>query len=319
VKELPALPLSHGVLERCRIAARRQRRPGLLGGHQMRRKGQSLDFKEYRHYLPGDDIRHVDWRASVRHGAETDLLVRQFSAEEQLTLVISLDLRMTMRLPQAMPKVLIALWLAEAISSILLRSGDQVLLHPLFASHNRQVQVIRGRTGSAQVRRHLNNMWTHKPGDGLTLNLDSLQRHLKPTAVWLIISDFYFHPNDGQHLARTLAEAQDGYGWVLTLDLDSWPHERLLLGQGARRIEGPGSGFGFMEPNPVEIDGDGLSRVEREIFLHKEAFRERCMHGGLDALHWEWPPEEEPDAAAFFTEQFQNDKVLKRLFMRESS
>ncbi len=316
MKDLPPLPLTHAALERYRISSRMRRRPGAVGAHQTRRKGQSLEFRDFRQYIPGDDIRHVDWRASTRHGGEMDLLVREFAAEEQLTLLISIDLRQTMRLPQAMPKALVALWLAEAISVILLRSGDQVAIHSLFGGSSPEVQTLKGRTGLTRIRRCLKGLLDRtNGGDGP--NLSGLQRFLPPASAWLVISDFYFDQNAGLKLGEAMARARDGFRWTLSLDLDSWPHEKTLLGSGARQIQGPGSGLARVDPKLVEIDHAGLAQVEAEIARHKEVFGAQRLKGRQDVLHWFWPEDAEPDPAAFFIHQFENDGVLQRLFMRE--
>ena len=50
----------------------------LNGRHASRMRGRGLNFEELRHYLPGDDIRSVDWKASSRSGTPQ---VRVYSEE----------------------------------------------------------------------------------------------------------------------------------------------------------------------------------------------------------------------------------------------
>ncbi len=40
----------------------------LTGRHASRMRGRGLDFIELRHYLPGDDVRAIDWRVTARSG-----------------------------------------------------------------------------------------------------------------------------------------------------------------------------------------------------------------------------------------------------------
>lgn len=156
--KLEPLPISRALLESYRLASHRQKRPGLVGGHQMRRKGQSLEFYDYRPYMPGDDIRHVDWRASARHGGTDHLLVRTYVAEEHLTLIISLDTRESMFMPHLMPKAQITAWLAEAISWITLRSADRIILHRLFGKPAGSLEVLQGTTGLTRIHPILNGV-----------------------------------------------------------------------------------------------------------------------------------------------------------------
>jgi hypothetical protein len=313
---LESLPISRGVLESYRIGCRYQNRPGLVGGHQMRRKGQSLEFHDYRPYIAGDDIRHVDWRASARHGGANDLMVKTFAAEERLTIIISVDTRETMGYPEYLPKGRVAAWLAEAISWITLRSEDRVVLHRLFGKGGSSgVQELYGVGGLASIRRVLNRFWNAgTPTD--TVNLGVLERYLRPAVVWIIVSDYYFDMNgEGKKLARRIAEAQDGMRWVILLDTDSWPYERQYLGEGPRKIEGPG----MQEPDhPFEIDSSSLRDVEEKIIRHKQAIFDHIGRGAFDLSNWKWPMEEEPDPAEFFEDRFGRDSVLRRLFMREN-
>jgi hypothetical protein len=319
--QIKPFPLSRAVLENYRISSRRQKRPGLVGGHQMRRKGQSLEFYDYRPYMPGDDIRHVDWRASARHGSAEDLLVRTYVAEEQLTLIISIDTRDSMQLPAVMPKGLIAAWLAEAVSWITLRSGDQVILHRLFGSSGGSLDQLYGTSGLNAVRPVLQRFFSHKEKKGSPqANLQILQRYLKPAVVWLIISDLYFDMeaetnSEGIKLARRIAEAQDGMRWIILLDTDSWPYEKIYLGEGSRKIEGPA--LPVME-HPLEIDAPTILKVENRIKEHKQHLKEQISRGANDYLCWRWPAQEQPLPAAFFEDTFGKDRVLQRLFMKEN-
>ncbi len=305
------LPLSHALLEHYRVKTRRQKQAAMVGGHRMRRKGQSLEFYEYQPYMPGDDIRHVDWRASARYGGGDELLIKKFAAEEQLTLVISIDTRASMQLPQAMPKALIAAWLAEAISRITLRSGDRVVLHRLFGKGDKGIEALRGATGLPRVREALNRLLTNEASG--QVNLEILDRYLPPTAVWLIISDFYFDVEaEARKLAARMIKAQDGWRWLISMDLDSWPWEKNYMGTGSRRIEGPGISD---TQRLYEITQQSFLEVEKKIESHKQQFRRLVTRQAYDHIHWQWP-ETQPEPGAFFQHRFGEERVLQRLFMK---
>ena len=126
-----ALPIPSSQLDRYRLRLRQRDRGTVAGAHLIRQRGQSLEFREFRPYLPGDDIRHVDWRASARHHRRGELVVRTFEHEVQTRVVISIDTRATMRLPDVASKLQLARWFAEAMAYIAGRSGDSVALHAL--------------------------------------------------------------------------------------------------------------------------------------------------------------------------------------------
>jgi hypothetical protein len=321
--KLIPFPFSQAFLDRYRIRARKSRRPGMIGGHLTHRKGQSLEFREYIEYAPGDDIRHVDWRASARYKKQEDWLIRKFVSEERYTLAISIDTRDTMRLPIAFPKLQIAAWLTEAIAKTALNSGDDVILHRLFGRAEGSFVKLRTANRAGEIFPTLKHFAERPPEN--TVDLKTFSHHLPPAAVWLIITDFYFDLGDEtRKLARRIATAQDGWRWILMLDMDSWPYEKAYLGEGDRRIEGPGLESTEKE---YQITSDSIKEVENSIEKHKEIFRKLITRVGYDSIRWEWcTPEivkpgdlhpEKSNLEKFFRDRFAEDTNLLRLFMRQ--
>src|SRR5438046_10166782 len=63
---------------------------GQMGGERRSRKrGQSVEFADFRNYTPGDDFRLIDWNAYARLDR---FMLRLFVAEEELTLILFVDL-----------------------------------------------------------------------------------------------------------------------------------------------------------------------------------------------------------------------------------
>lgn len=73
----PARELAH-VAARYRLRLHGQRFRGALGAQRARHAGGALEFLDFRDYVPGDDVRHVDWHGYAR---SEQLRVRQFEAE----------------------------------------------------------------------------------------------------------------------------------------------------------------------------------------------------------------------------------------------
>lgn len=312
--ELRRLPANwQALLGRYRLRARQKNRPALVGGHLTRRKGQSLEFREFAAYTPGDDIRHVDWRATARMGQMDQWLVRRFQSEEQMTLNISVDLRPTMALPEVCSKHQVAAWLAEAVARIALAEGDRVVLHGLFGRRG-PLEPLRG-GGSSAVTGAVRRLFAHEtvaePG------LNGIQQLLKPASVWLIISDFYGEDSAHAALAERILAARRGLCWVILVDLDTWPYERSQLGQGAREIEGA-IPHDYASPQRYQINQEALTHVEQKIRRHKQSLLTWCKGVSLDRVVWSWPATAMPPAEIFFREKFIDDPVLARLFMREA-
>ncbi|UUC53089.1 DUF58 domain-containing protein [Pseudomonas citronellolis] len=65
----------------------------LSGNHAARLRGRGLSFDELRQYSPGDDLRHLDWRASLRYGKP---FVRSYTEERDRPTLLLVDQRMSM-------------------------------------------------------------------------------------------------------------------------------------------------------------------------------------------------------------------------------
>src|SRR5262249_43347182 len=178
------LPVSSRQLERYRLRLRQRDRGTLPGAHLIRQRGQSLEFREFRPYVPGDDIRHVDWRASARHHRQDELVIRTFEHEAQTRLVISIDTRASMRLPESAPKLQLGLWFAEALAYIAGRSGDAVAFHSLYGSG--PVVELRASCDRWRIRRALRGFGVSRP-EPRRPSWTALERALPPGSVWVVL------------------------------------------------------------------------------------------------------------------------------------
>jgi uncharacterized protein (DUF58 family) len=75
-------------LERLSLATRGRMTGAYPGGHRSKRLGSSVDFADWRAYVPGDDFRRIDYQIYARLDR---LLVRLYEAEDEVTLQIVLD------------------------------------------------------------------------------------------------------------------------------------------------------------------------------------------------------------------------------------
>lgn len=80
-------------LDRLGLVGRRRVRALWAGSHASSRKGESLDFADYRPYVPGDDFRKIDHNLWARLG---QVLIRQYEAEEELPVRLVIDVSSSM-------------------------------------------------------------------------------------------------------------------------------------------------------------------------------------------------------------------------------
>ena len=337
------LPIPSSQLDRYRLRLRQRDRGTVAGGHLIRQRGQSLEFREFRPYLPGDDIRHVDWRASARHHRRDELVVRTFEHEVQTRVVISIDTRATMRLPEGAPKLQLASWFAEAMAYIAARSGDAVALHGLQSGRVIELGSLADRRrirGALQVisatpegavpssprpaRAREEGSGVDVPGnDAPRFGAESqhvwtaLARALPPGSVWLVLTDLYFATEaEVLALAARVRQAQHGSRWVVVVDFDSWACETHRVGQGLRRLDGPGVSAPELR---VRLTPDLLIDVKSRIEARKRRFDRAAAAGGYDCLRFTWPAESNPVSAEIFREHFFGQEIVRRLVMPDGA
>src|SRR5215207_5256027 len=111
-------------LERLLLLMRSPVRGGLKGGRRSVRRGQSVEFADYRDYSLGDDLRQLDWNVYARLER---LFVKLFVEEEDVTITFLLDASASMATghPQ---KLTFAKRAAAALGYIGLASEDKVSL-----------------------------------------------------------------------------------------------------------------------------------------------------------------------------------------------
>jgi uncharacterized protein (DUF58 family) len=320
-----ALPIPSSQLDRYRLRLRQRDRGTVAGAHLIRQRGQSLEFREFRPYLPGDDIRHVDWRASARHHRRGELVVRTFEHEVQTRVVISIDTRATMRLPDVASKLQLARWFAEAMAYIAGRSGDSVALHAL---ERGQVVELGTSADRWRIRHALQRVCvpsaavgpaSDEPGFGAEPRLvwSSLERALPPGSVWLVLTDLYF-ADEAQvmSLAARVRNAQQGSRWVVVVDFDSWPCETHRVGHGLYRLDGPGVSAPDLR---VRLTSGLLDDVKGRIDERKRRFDRAAAAGGYERLKWTWPAEADPAPSAIFREHFFGQDIVRRLVMPDGA
>ena len=126
-----------------------QRRTRIAGARTLRLRGMSTMFAGLRDYTPGDDPRHMDWKATARRGRLTS---REFTVEQGQILVIAIDAgRLMTQYAGDRPRFEYALSSALLLADVALAAGDRVGL--IVFNDEVRAYVAPGR--GAGVRREL--------------------------------------------------------------------------------------------------------------------------------------------------------------------
>ena len=114
-------------LERLLLLLRSPVRGGLKGGRRSVKRGQSVEFADYRDYALGDDLRQLDWNVYARLER---LFVKLFVEEEDVTITLLIDTSASMAAGRP-EKLLFAKRAAAALGYIGLASEDRVAVSAL--------------------------------------------------------------------------------------------------------------------------------------------------------------------------------------------
>jgi uncharacterized protein (DUF58 family) len=128
-------------LEQLKLYARRYPIGPYHGERQARRKGHGSDFFDFRPYVPGDDLRYVDWNMFARLDR---LILKLFQAEQALCLHILVDTSKSMSIGSP-TKLEYALRTAAAFTYIGLLNYEQVGLGLFDSALYRMISPRRGR------------------------------------------------------------------------------------------------------------------------------------------------------------------------------
>lgn len=163
----------------------------IAGLHHSPAFGVSSDFAEHRAYMPGDDIRNIDWRAYAR----TDrYFVKQFEADTNTDFTVVLDTSASMGFASgSITKLDYGRYLAACLAYLSSRQRDRVGL-ALF-SESSFTRITPGAKRLDVVLHELDRATAHGAGS-LLPSLRKLGEHLRRRSVVALISDFYEPPDD---------------------------------------------------------------------------------------------------------------------------
>jgi len=148
-------------LERMELVSRKIFRGRMKGERRSQRKGQSVEFADFRNYVPGDDLRFIDWNTYARLDR---LFLKMFLEEEDLHFYTLIDASESMDFGNP-TKLHCAKQLAAALGFIGLVRGDRVKIETLGQPPGRS-PVFRGRRSLWRMLEYVEQI---QPGETATL------------------------------------------------------------------------------------------------------------------------------------------------------
>jgi len=149
-------------LERLELVSRKIFRGRMKGERKSKRKGQSVEFADFRQYVPGDDLRFIDWNLFARMER---LYLKLFLEEEDLHFYALIDTSASMDFGEP-SKLQYAKQLAASLGFIGLCRADRVKIETLGTSSRKPGPALRGRSSLWRMQEYLAGI---EPGENVSL------------------------------------------------------------------------------------------------------------------------------------------------------
>ena len=150
-------------------------------------KGHGMEFAEVREYMPGDEVRSIDWNVTARMGRP---FVKRYIEERELTVMLAVDLSGSSQFGTVSRfKAEMAIELAAVLTMSAVRNNDRV---GVLLFTDRVEHVVRPGKGRRHALRIIRDVLVHRPeGTGTDIEgaLEYLNRLLPHRAIVFLISD----------------------------------------------------------------------------------------------------------------------------------
>lgn len=246
----------------------------LSGLHRARLHGSSVEFAEHKEYSPGDEIRHIDWKA---YGKVDRYYVKQFEQESELTAFLVLDATGSMAYRgDGLAKLEYASYLLASLAYLMIRQRDKV---GLLVFGGGGLRYVPPRARSSHLHDLLGvfeevNERGASGGESIGPVLDRVAELARRRRSLVVVASDLFDssPEPMQVLRRLRARRHDV---VLFQTLD--PHELRLPFKGLTVFES-------LEDERRLLVDPGAIRSKYHKALHKflASVRRECVTGGVE-------------------------------------
>lgn len=222
-------------------------------------RGLGMEFAEVREYVPGDDVRAIDWNVTARMNHP---YVKKFIAEREMTVMLMMDSSASQRFGTARQwKSELAAEVAAVLGFSAIRNNDKVGLCLFSERVEKFIRPQKGRTHTLRLVREVLDFTPQHAGTNLDEALRYLNRVLKRKAVVFLLSDFY------QVSEQLLAITHKRHDLIALQIID--PYEKVLPSGGLLALTDAETG----EPSWV----DSASVTVRQAYGKMATLRQRDL------------------------------------------
>ena len=277
--QLAAAPALAEIARAARILAVRSRREAagvLVGEWRSAFRGGGIEFEESRPYVPGDDVRAIDWNATARTGTPW---VKRFREERSCTLLLALDASASMAFgTTGRSKAQTAAHAAALLAASAAQAGDPVGLLAFGDRVQREIPPGRGDAHTWRVIRAAAESADAPRGPtDLGVVSDWVHAHARRRSLVVVLSDFRdFAPALARRPLAGLGRRHD-----LVAAIVEDPRERDLVAAGGLRL--------FDSEQPARRFVFGTRRARRDAYQaaaaeHRAVLARRLREEGAELV-----------------------------------
>lgn len=173
------------------IESRKPMMGNVAGKHRSPHRGSSVEFAEYRKYVPGDDTRRLDWKAFARSDR---FYIKEFEADTNLRAYFVVDASGSMNFTGGgEPKIQYARRIAASLAYLLVNQGDAAGLSVCTDKLHLEVPPSRR---AAHLERFFTTLGSLQPAGetGLVDALHTIAEKISQRALVVILSDLFTDP-----------------------------------------------------------------------------------------------------------------------------
>jgi uncharacterized protein (DUF58 family) len=257
-------------LERMELVSRKVFRGRMKGERRSRRKGQSVEFADFRNYVAGDDLRFIDWNMYARLDR---LFLKLYLEEEDLHFYALIDASTSMDFGEP-TKLQYAKQLAAALGFIGLCRADRVRMDTLGQSIRAPSPVLRGRHSLWRMTEYLQQL---EPGDNvsLTQGVRNFCLRNRGKGILVLITDLMDKQGYEPALRYLLAQNLDVY---LIHVLSPAEVDPAIVGD-LRLVDSEDS-----DVAEITVSRPLLERYRKTLSAFVEGAREFCNRRGISYL-----------------------------------
>jgi len=170
------------------IRVRRVVENTLQGHYHAAFRGMGIEFDELRTYIPGDDIRAIDWKSWARTGQP---LIRRYKEERDLTLLIAVDISNSLHFgATTMPKTELVAELTAVFALSAIRNNDRVGVVLFSGIPQRFIRPAKGMNHLLRIIREVLSAKPTSQGTDIAAVLKLCNSIYRRKGMLLLISDF---------------------------------------------------------------------------------------------------------------------------------